>query len=83
MLTVDLSTLADHLFGPLPAAPPTFSTPAVIGAMLDSGKGISDLIFSPGGPPQVEKHGDLIAGRRFRELPMLPRRRHRARRRAT
>lgn len=28
-------------------------------AMLDSGKGISDLIFSPGRPPQVEKHGEL------------------------
>ena len=30
--------------------------------MLDSGKGISDLIFSPGRPPQVEQHGELIAG---------------------
>jgi len=29
----------------------TVSTPALIGAMLDSGKGISDLIFSPGRPP--------------------------------
>ena len=28
--------------------------------MLDSGAGISDLIFSPGRPPQVERHGDLI-----------------------
>jgi twitching motility protein PilT len=27
--------------------------------MLDSGKGISDLIFSPGRPPQVERHGEL------------------------
>jgi twitching motility protein PilT len=33
--------------------------PAVIRAMLDSGKGISDLIFSPGRPPQVERHGEL------------------------
>jgi twitching motility protein PilT len=38
----------------------TVSTPALIGAMLDSGKGISDLIFSPGRPPQVEQHGELI-----------------------
>ena len=59
MMTVDPSTIADHLFGPLPAAPSTFSTPVVIGAMLDSGSGISDLIFSPGRPPQVEKHGEL------------------------
>lgn len=36
-----------------------FSTPEVITAMLDSGKGISDLIFSPGRPPQVERHGCL------------------------
>jgi twitching motility protein PilT len=27
--------------------------------MLDSGSGISDLLFSPGRPPQVEKHGEL------------------------
>ena len=57
MMTADSSTIADHLFGPLPAAPPTFSTPIVIGTMLDADSGISDLIFSPGRPPQVEKHG--------------------------
>ena len=34
-------------------------TPALIAMMLDSGEGISDLIFSPGRPPQVEKHGQL------------------------
>ncbi len=28
--------------------------------MLDSGAGISDLIFSPGRPPQVERHGKLV-----------------------
>ena len=70
MMTVDSSTIADHLFGPLPAAPPTFSTPAVIGAMLDSGSGISDLIFSPGRPPQVEKHGELSRVD-ITELPVL------------
>ena len=53
-MTADLSTIADHLFGPLPV-PPTFSTPSVIWAMLDSGTGISDLILSPGRPPQVER----------------------------
>ena len=37
------------------------ATPRLILAMLDSGKGISDLIFSPGRPPQVEKHGRLEA----------------------
>jgi twitching motility protein PilT len=45
------------LFPSLPETP--VDTPAVVAAMLDSGKGISDLIFSPSRPPQVEKHGDL------------------------
>ena len=30
-------------------------------AMLDSGKGISDLIFSPSRPPQVERQGELVS----------------------
>ena len=29
--------------------------------MLDVGTGISDLIFSPGRPPQVERYGELVA----------------------
>jgi twitching motility protein PilT len=70
MMTVDPSTIANHLFGPLTAAPPLFSTPAVIGAMLDSGSGISDLIFSPGRPPQVERHGELLRVD-IKELPVL------------
>jgi twitching motility protein PilT len=45
---------------PVPAdAPPRIDTPSLIVAMLRSGQGISDLIFSPGRPPQVEKHGEL------------------------
>ncbi len=28
--------------------------------MLDCGSGISDLIFSPGRPPQVERYGELV-----------------------
>ncbi len=35
-------------------------TPSLISVLLDSGKGISDLIFSPGRPPQVERHGELM-----------------------
>ena len=35
-------------------------TPALITAMIDSGKGISDLVFSPGRPPQVEQQGELV-----------------------
>jgi twitching motility protein PilT len=42
------------------AAPsPKIATATLIATMLDSGKGISDLIFSPGRPPQVEQHGEL------------------------
>jgi twitching motility protein PilT len=52
----DLSTL---LFGTPADVPVSMQTPAVIEAMLDSGAGISDLIFSPGRPPQVERHGEL------------------------
>jgi twitching motility protein PilT len=54
------------LFGQLPDVPP--DTAAVITAMLDSGKGISDLIFSPNRPPQVEQHGHLVPV----DVPDLP-----------
>ncbi len=46
------------------------STPALIAAMLDSGKGISDLIFSPGRPPQAERAGELVSVA-VAGLPML------------
>jgi twitching motility protein PilT len=46
-----------RLFGSSDHTP--LDTPAVINTMLDSGKGISDLIFSPGRPLQVERHGEL------------------------
>ena len=36
------------------------ATPELIRALLDSGTGISDLMFSPGRPPQVEQHGELV-----------------------
>ncbi len=48
-----------QLFALAPSSPEPISTPALVTAMLDSGKGISDLIFSPGRPPQVETHGEL------------------------
>ena len=52
------------------AAPAAIPTQALIIAMLDSGKGISDLIFSPGRPPQVEKQGQL-ASVAVSEVPIL------------
>jgi twitching motility protein PilT len=48
-----------QVFGALPAESPAVATTALITAMLDAGPGISDLIFSPGRPPQVERHGEL------------------------
>jgi twitching motility protein PilT len=41
--------------------PAAVSTTDLIKAMLAVGKGVSDLVFSPGRPPQVEKHGELVA----------------------
>jgi twitching motility protein PilT len=51
--------LSAALFGTSSAR--AISTPALITQMLDSNKGISDLIFSPGRPPQVEKFGELVS----------------------
>ena len=42
-----------------PVAP--IATSALIAGMLKSAKGVSDLIFSPGRPPQVELTGRLLA----------------------
>ena len=52
-------SLETTLFGAAIDAAAAVPTPEIIVTMLDSGKGISDLIFSPGRPPQVEQHGEL------------------------
>jgi twitching motility protein PilT len=52
---------ADALFGAPSAAMRSIGTPGLITAMLESSPGISDLIFSPARPPQVESHGELRA----------------------
>ena len=48
----------------------SIATPKLILAMLESGKGVSDLLFTPGRPPQVEKHGSL-EGVTIPGLPVL------------
>jgi twitching motility protein PilT len=68
-LTESAADLIAGLFGSQ-AIDATAFTPAVIMAMLDSGPGISDLIFSPGRPPQVEQHGRLMPVL-IKELPLL------------
>jgi twitching motility protein PilT len=45
---------------PTPAAAP-IATSALIAGMLKSAKTVSDLIFSPGRPPQIEVTGRLLA----------------------
>ena len=52
------------------SGPAPISTAAILTRMLDSGSGISDLFFSPGRPPQVEKQGVLMPVA-IPELPVL------------
>jgi len=53
------AVLEASLFGPSPSV--AIETPAVIAVMLGTASGISDLVFSPGRPPQVERHGELVS----------------------
>ncbi len=50
-----------HLFGPQSPGGSAGVAGAMILAMLDVGDGVSDLLFSPGRPPQVEQHGELTS----------------------
>ena len=59
--TDETERLELQLFGPPPAESSSTFTDALILAMLAAGEGISDLVFSPGRPPQVEQHGELTA----------------------
>jgi twitching motility protein PilT len=67
---VSSSTLELQLFGTTDPAVATNIAAAMILKMLDAGDGVSDLIFSPGRPPQVEKHGELTAVA-IPSIPML------------
>ncbi|HKB10537.1 MAG TPA: PilT/PilU family type 4a pilus ATPase [Vicinamibacterales bacterium] len=64
------SGLDDSVLSAPATGPAAITTPALLNAMLDSGAGISDLFFSPGRPPQVEKQGVLTAVA-IPQLPML------------
>jgi twitching motility protein PilT len=44
----------------LPPVQNSFSVPQLITAMLKAREHVSDLIFSPGRPPQIESNGQLI-----------------------
>jgi hypothetical protein len=64
------TTVVAGLAGVPTASTGKISTPALIHAMIHAGKGVSDLILSPGRPPQVEMHGHLTAVK-IAELPLL------------
>ncbi len=49
---------------------PSIPTGALIGAMVRSAKHVSDLIFSPGRPPQMEVDGQLV-GVKIAGIPVL------------
>ena len=53
-------------------------TDTIIKTMLDVGSGISDLIFSPGRPPQVERYGELVEVQDRRVADAAPGRHRRA-----
>ncbi|HWI18992.1 MAG TPA: PilT/PilU family type 4a pilus ATPase [Vicinamibacterales bacterium] len=66
--SLSVADLNASLFGTSDAR--AISTPDLIQRMLDSGDGISDLVFSPGRPPQVERFGELVTVP-VSELPTL------------
>ena len=68
--TAAVHALEDLLFGAPFGEAPSKVAGAMILAMLDAGDGISDLIFSPGRPPQVEQHGQLTPVA-IAEVPVL------------
>jgi twitching motility protein PilT len=47
----------------VPCPQPAISTDAILTAMLQFAPQVSDLIFSPGRPPQVELNGELVGVR--------------------
>jgi twitching motility protein PilT len=74
MITVASGGFAASLHDFFSIAPdggsPAIASADLIKAMLDFGAGISDLVFSPGRPPQVEMHGELVSVA-IDQLPLL------------
>jgi twitching motility protein PilT len=66
--TMTVAELNAALFGASDAR--AIPTQKLIAQMLDSGSGISDLVFSPGRPPQVERFGELVSVP-VAEVPLL------------
>jgi len=68
--TSESERLELQLFGVTSGHWPATFTDGMIKTMLGAGEGVSDLVFSPGRPAQVEKHGEL-AGVEIADVPML------------
>jgi len=64
----EINPIETLLFGAPDAEAPSKLAAAMITTMLDVGDGISDLVFSPGRPAQVEKHGELTPV----DIPEIP-----------
>jgi len=64
----EINPIEALLFGAPDAEAPSKLAAAMITTMLDVGDGISDLVFSPGRPEQVEKHGELTPV----DIPEIP-----------
>jgi len=65
---MNIAEMKAALFGTSDAR--AIPTASLILKLLESGDGISDLIFSPGRPPQVERFGELVTVA-VAELPTL------------
>ena len=58
--SVPVQSVPEAQIGPTAAAQPSkVSTPSIVATMLQVSKNVSDLIFSPGRPPQIEVSGQL------------------------
>src|SRR2546423_15628190 len=66
--SLSANDLETSLFGAAQTDPSVKFAAAMIMAMLDSGEGIRDLIFSPGPPPQGESHGRVMPA----AIPQVP-----------
>src|SRR3954466_9878842 len=70
MNMLETAEVVARLFGsPSTDGPETIS---ILHTMLDAGEGISDLVLSPGRPPQVEQHGQLMPVEIANVTPLLP-----------
>ncbi len=58
-LTQPNATTQDPASGSSPAPAAKVSTASIVATMLQVSKNVSDLIFSPGRPPQIELNGQL------------------------